>query len=219
MPQQLSFDLPSRTALGRDDFFISEANALAVAQVEQDDLWPNGKLVLGGPKGAGKTHLSHVWASQSGAKIIDAAGLEMPEENAVVVEDVHTIAGHHDAEEMLFHIHNAVLGRGGRLLLTGIGAPNHWPIALADLASRLQGTALVQIDEPDDMLLMAVLVKGFADRQLQPTPAVLTYLLRHSERSFAHAHQIVAAMDKRALSERRTINRDLARDVLADLAR
>ena len=30
MEEQLSFDLPVRTALGREDFFLSPANALAV---------------------------------------------------------------------------------------------------------------------------------------------------------------------------------------------
>ena len=30
MPRQLTFDLPVRPALGRGDFFVSDANALAL---------------------------------------------------------------------------------------------------------------------------------------------------------------------------------------------
>ena len=75
MAEQLNFDLPVRAALGRDDFFVSPANAMAMGLV---DLWPNwsaGKLVLSGPKGAGKTHLVHVWAAMSGAHIVSATSL------------------------------------------------------------------------------------------------------------------------------------------------
>ena len=67
MAEQLSFDLPVRAALGREDFFVSPANAEAVAMVEGWQGWPSRKLVLTGPAGAGKTHLAHVWAGLAGA--------------------------------------------------------------------------------------------------------------------------------------------------------
>jgi len=53
--RQLAFDLPARTALGREDFFVSPANAQAVAMIDGWRDWPARKLVLCGPRGAGKT--------------------------------------------------------------------------------------------------------------------------------------------------------------------
>jgi hypothetical protein len=50
MAEQLSFDLPARPALGRDDFFISPSNALAVALIDTPQSWMNGKLMLFGPQ-------------------------------------------------------------------------------------------------------------------------------------------------------------------------
>ena len=38
MARQLSFDLPAKTALGREDFFVSPANALAVAMISANVL-------------------------------------------------------------------------------------------------------------------------------------------------------------------------------------
>jgi hypothetical protein len=73
MAEQLVFDLPVRPAMGRDDFFVTGSNAVALAQVDGWRDWPFGKLVLVGPEGAGKTHLAHVWAAGSGARIITAA--------------------------------------------------------------------------------------------------------------------------------------------------
>ena len=48
MATQLSFDLPSKTALGREDFFVSPANAAAVALIESWPDWPSRKLLLTG---------------------------------------------------------------------------------------------------------------------------------------------------------------------------
>ena len=72
MSRQLSFDLPALPALGRDDFFVSRSNAAAVAMIEGWQDWPARKLALIGPKGAGKTHLVHVWAGLSGGRIVAA---------------------------------------------------------------------------------------------------------------------------------------------------
>ena len=66
MRRQLTFDLPVRPALGRGDFFVSPANALAIAQIDAGT-WPAGKLLLIGPEGAGKSQLAQVWATETGA--------------------------------------------------------------------------------------------------------------------------------------------------------
>jgi len=46
MAEQLIFDLPAHEALGREDFFVSDANRDAVAMVTKPEAWPEGKLVL-----------------------------------------------------------------------------------------------------------------------------------------------------------------------------
>lgn len=223
MPRQLTFPLPVREALGRDDFFISPTNALALGTVENWQGWPSGKLVLVGPKGAGKTHLANIWAAETGAIILHAQDLADAQPDAlaiwrrIVVEDADQIAGNPAAEVALFHLHNLVLAAGGRLLLTAAAAPNRWPLALPDLASRMQATAAVQIDPPDDAVLSAVLVKLFADRQLAVPPALIAWLPARMERSFEAARALVAELDRRALAEGRPITRALAAEVLDSL--
>lgn len=219
---QLPLPLPSRTALGWEDFFVSPANMLAVAQIEGWRAWPAHKLVLVGPPGSGKTHLAHVWAAQSGARIVKARDLDSDTIPAlaggpVCVEDIEEIAGDRAAEEMLFHLHNLVLANGGTLMVTATRAPAHWPLALPDLASRMMHAQLAQISEPDDSLLAALLAKLFADRQLLPGPEVLSYLVRHMPRSYATAARLVAALDAEALAHQRDITRPMAARVLSRL--
>ena len=72
MSEQLIFDLPQKTAFGREDFFVSPSNDLAVRTIENWQDWPLGKLVLCGPKGSGKSHLAHIWAEDVGAIAVNA---------------------------------------------------------------------------------------------------------------------------------------------------
>jgi len=219
MAQQLSFDLPVRPALGREDFFVSPANAEAVAMIEGWQGWPSRKLILAGPAGAGKTHLTHVWAALSGARII--GGHDLPDadiptlaQGPVAVEDAHLIAGDRAAEDALFHLHNLTLAEGYTLLITARTAPHLWGLTLPDLASRMQGTLLTELRAPDDALLSAVLMKLFADRQLSPSPDTIPYLARRIERSFDAARETVEALDRAALAQGRAITRSLAARVL-----
>ncbi len=224
MTGQLPFDLPHRPARGRTDFLVTPANAQALAAVDGWRAWPEGKLALIGPPGSGKTHLAHVWAAESGAGILPAAALAdadidaLARHGAVVVEDVGAAPAPPAAEAALQHLHNHLLAGGGRLLLTAARPPARWPVALPDLASRMQATATATLAPPDDALLAAVLVKLFSDRQVVVPPAVISYLVTRMERSLAQAGRIVARLDRAALARRAPIRLPLARAVLDDMA-
>lgn len=221
MAEQLAFDLRSKPALGREDFYISPANAVAVATLAAPDAWPNGKMALIGPRGAGKTHLAHVFAAETGARIVKAATLASADIEAlagrpVVVEDVPAIADDPDAQAALFHLHNLTLASGNALLVTGAQPPSRWPLTLPDLASRMQGTAITQIEPPDDALLSAVLLKLFNDRQTPVDPTVIPYLVSRMERALGSAADLVAALDTAALARKQPVTRPLAARVLED---
>lgn len=219
MAEQLVFDLPVETAFGRDDFFTSAANAEAVSALEQWADWPLGKLVLVGPAGAGKSHLARIWADLAGAQVIEADGDWSVDgiQGAVCVENVHKIAGTRAVEEKLFHLHNIQAQAGAALLMTGQGVPSGWTIGLPDLASRLQGSQLVQLGAPDDTLLAAVLLKQCADRQLQVEPGVVEYILRRAERSFEGMRDLVAMLDRVSLQRKRPVGQGLVREMLAQM--
>lgn len=214
MPRQLAFDLPVRAALGREDFFVSPANSDALALIDAPERWPLGKLLLTGPHGSGKSHLAEVFAHDRQALIIEGADLfEMGEPpRAVVVENAEGVASRH--EEALFHLHNRLAETGGLLLLTACEPPGRWGLCLPDLLSRMQATAIARLSPPDDALLSAVIVKLFADRQVQVPPALIPYLVSRIDRSFAAARALVAALDARALALGRPVTRALAAEFL-----
>ena len=222
MPQQLAFEWPVGVARGPEDFFVAAPNAEAFALVEAPQTWPDGKLLLTGPEGSGKSHLARIFQTQNDALLLSAGALGAATQHAtpaVIVEDLHLLPA--QDEVTLFHLHNNLRAAGIPLLLTSAQPATVLSVALPDLASRLQATTTVQIAPPDDALLSALLMKLFADRQIAPKPELIRYLLPRIERSFAAAAAIVAALDHTALQTQRKINRALAAELLdkADAAR
>lgn len=224
MANQLTLDLalPPPT-YAREDFVVAEGNREALAWIDRWPDWPAPALSLNGPTGCGKTHLGRIWAARSSAIVMTGADLD-----GMSVTDLTSLAATSPAiviegaerapERGLFHLYNLVRERGGHILLISAEPPARWSIALPDLASRLRAAPATAVAPPDDELLGSIILKQLSDRQLHAGAGVVQYLVSHMERSADAARRVVAALDGRALTERREIDRRLAMDVLADLA-
>ena len=218
---QLTFDLPHRAALGAEDFLVSDCNRAAVKLIDAWPQWSDQVQLLIGPPASGKTHLARVWQALSGARALSPDKLRMDFVDGMeagtplVVEDADRTACE---EKALFHLVN--LARENRLfvLLTARCAPIRWRLLLPDLLSRLNAVPAVEIGPPDEALIRTVMLKHFADRQLDIDPKVLTYLSLHVDRSLAAAAAAVAAIDRAALATGRKISRQLVSEVLAGTA-
>jgi chromosomal replication initiation ATPase DnaA len=218
---QLTLDLPHRAALGAEDFLVSDCNRAAVKLIDAWPQWSDQVQLLIGPAASGKTHLARVWQALSGAETLDPGTLRidvvdrMKAATPLIVEDADRAAYE---EKSLFHLLN--LAREHRLfvLLTARNVPSRWRLSLPDLLSRLNASPAVEIGAPDEALIRTVMLKHFADRQLDIDPKVLTYLALHVDRSLAAAAAAVAAVDRAALATGRKISRQLVTDVLAGAA-
>lgn len=216
--QQLVFDLPHRPAFGAEDFFVSVSNQRAVELLDLWPAWPSWAVIVVGPAGSGKSHLTHVWRMQADAACLDAAGLS--EESVALLERHKTLVVENidrgiNNEKVLFHILNTAQQQRLSVLMTSRAAPGDIAAGLPDLRSRLRALPVVTIAPPDAALLTAVLVKLFADRQLRVAPPVITYLALRIERSVAAAARVVDIIDRHSLSARRKITRPLVAEALA----
>ena len=215
--RQLVFDLPQRSALGLEDFFVSQSNRAAVDLVDSWPDWPHWGAIIVGPEGSGKTHLATVWQKTAHAASLAAAALDegavglMGANRALLVEDLDR--GIAD-DRILFHLFNLAREHKASILMTSRVPPGEMKIALPDLRSRLRAVPLVEIAAPDEALIKAVLVKLFADRQLQVEPHVVNFIALRTERSMAAVNDIVERLDHAALAMQRRVSRALAGEVL-----
>jgi chromosomal replication initiation ATPase DnaA len=210
---QLRLDLNRSPRFSAEDFVQSPSNAEAVRQINSWPQWHGGVLTLIGPEGCGKSHLAKMWQDRVGAvrwQPEQAQNLQILLGKPVLIEgDVEPVP-----DETLFHLINMAANTGGGLLITARSAPSAWPASLPDLRSRLNALPVVEIEEPDDLVLEEVIRKFFRERNIRPTDDLVPYLLKRIERSVPKALEIVIRLDEAADAEQRPISRALARQFL-----
>ncbi len=218
-PRQLPLDLGGQPGFSRDELIVTPSNAAAVALIDQWPQWPANFMVLAGPPGSGKSHLASIWAGKAEALSIDPLQADAIETAAKAGANI-LIDGISDRpfdENALFHLVNATRETGKHLLITSRRWPSQWPVALADLMSRIKSAPMVEISEPNDQLLSGVITKLFADRQIAIDSSVVRFLVSRIERSLATAQDIVARIDRAALEQQARVTRQLASSVLTEM--
>lgn len=220
-PRQLALDLPLEPALEADDFLLGEANLEAWLLLSQWPDWPHPVTRLHGPAATGKSHLTRIWSARTGARAVGPAAIS-EELGSLVGEGARKAFVIEDADRSgldetgLFHLINHVAESGGSLLVTARLPIGEWGLGLPDLVSRLRAANVVRLGHPDTDLLERLLVKLFADRQIDVAPNVAAYTAVHIERAFAAAADLVARLDKASFEQRRRITLPLVAQVLAE---
>jgi len=210
---QLLLDIGLSGSMSRDDLIVTRANRAAVKLIESWPNWPGPFVIVAGPPGSGKTHLATIWRDLAGARACDPAHLTEEDLGAAQAGEPLLIDGMEPGafdETALFHLMNAVRAGGSSLLMTSASWPGAWRVTTPDLRSRIQATTTVEIGEPDDDLLMGVMAKLFADRQIAVDPAVIRYIASRIERSLASASAIVDRLDRASLARKAKITRAFA---------
>ena len=218
-PKQLPLPLPVRAALGREDYFVSRSNGLAVALLDDWQSWPNGKMILVGPAGAGKTHLAHVWAAETGAAIVPAAdlpGADIPAlaRGPICVEDADRSAGDRETEEALFHLYNRLRDGGRHLLVSASCAPRLLPVILPDLASRLSWGVTFHLSGLDDAQRLEALKLRARDHGLALPDEVARYILHRGPRSLPGLFAAMSELDNASLSAQRKLTIPFLKETL-----
>ncbi len=215
---QLVLDLPHAETWDEADFFITSRNEQALRLINSWPDWQTPAAVIFGPSRSGKTYLAKIWERRAKAAFLEASNLAahvwQEPYQPLVLEDVDRGAF---CETSLFHHLNLAREQGSFILLTARTPPGQWEVALPDLRSRIRSYPAVEIHQPDEEHLAALLLKHFSDRQIEIAPDVITYLVTRMERSMAAAQRLTAHIDKIALSEHRKITRAFAAKVFKEL--
>ena len=222
MAEQLVFDLPQRTALGRAAFLISDSNREAVALIDGFADWNMPVQWIYGPAGSGKSHLAAVLSHQCTALSVDASHLLKDEisqllegshkPDAVIVDRLDGLPP--ECEEALFHLLNFSHHENLKILLLSEKPAAQLTVGLADLASRLKAVAAIALTSPDDALMRGLMAKLFSDRQLKVDARVIDYLLPRVVRDYADMAALIDNIDRQALTEKRAITVPMVAEIL-----
>lgn len=179
---------------GQGQFISGEANRLALAHIERWREWPIPISVLSGPPLSGKSTLGRHFETISGGSVIDNANRQ--------------------AQDMLFHQWNVARDSGVPLLLIAREAPENWTISLPDLRSRLAAVPHVRIEEPDDVLMRALIETGLARAGSAYAPDVPEWIARRLERSYAAVASALDTLNRASIASSRKISVASAKEAL-----
>jgi chromosomal replication initiator protein DnaA len=222
-------------------FAVGLSNQMAVSAVRAVLEQPGKKynpLVLVGKSGLGKTHLLNAigleLATAPGAVVaclstqafideliaaidgnrIDWWRARYRRATALLLDDIHLIAGKDRTQEELFNLFNLFQDQERQLVFTAPAHPNTLAGVEQRIASRLEGGLVAEMGEPDRAVRRTVLERIFAQQQLAPDAALLDYL---ADRSVDSARTLVGVLQRvvsAAATQDRPLTAGLAREVL-----
>ena len=218
--KQLYFDMPDKTALGIEDYIITESNSFAFDLISRMIRGEINQGVISGPSFSGKTHLSKILIKNIGIneslyidrdykKIIERVGSS----NLIVIENIDKLIEDR-SEEDLFHIINFTKESDKKLLMTSGKSISNIEFKLEDLKSRLNAILEAKIMQPDDELMKLVLIKIFNDKQLLINPNVINFLKSRLERSYKSINDFIEKIDKFSLEKGKKITIALINDLI-----
>ena len=199
----------------RENFVVSEPNLLAVQSLPSS-------AYLWGPSGSGKTHLATIWQSlHPKARMVDfsdltAAFLEetFADPESTVIENLGRNPSRAQ-EEHLLHLYNILRSAQKPLLITAAFPLPHFAGQLPDLTTRLTTLSSFTLGEPDDDLLLGILLKRFSDLGITATERALAFLLKHIPRSYEALHHWTTRLQHATLTSPQTLTIPLIKRLLA----
>ena len=189
--EQSFFNYQFKTKFFKNDFFVGKSN------IEAYNLIINTKninnLFLIGPSKSGKTHLSFIWQKKFNAIIYNNNINQILENKSnVIIDNIFNNIN----EEEIFHIINHCSSVKSKILVTSNIKLNEYIFQLKDLSSRLKTFINVNIDLPDDELLINLMTKLFHDKQIiVKNPEIFHYIIKRVHRSYDKIFHLIDKID------------------------
>ena len=87
---------------------------------------------------------------------------------------------------------------------------------LSDLKSRSKNFTLTSIENPDDDLIFALVLKNLSDRQISINKKLIDYIIKRIDRSYSNISDFVYKIDQLSLKKKRSIDFRIIKEALGD---
>ena len=209
--EQTFFNYNLKPHLAIDDYFVGNSNMKSYnILIKNND--SNNNFFLYGPNKSGKTHLSLIWKKKFNAlKYNNNLHEIINTKRNVLIDDIFNNIN----EEDTFHLINHCNLNQIKLLVTSHISLNEYFFKFKDLSSRLKTFIHIQIDLPDDELLINLMIKLFNDKQIIiKNPEIFNFILRRVQRSYEKIFLFIEKIDKLSLSKKRQLTIPLIKELI-----
>ena len=208
MIKQSSFNYQFNDNLNEFNFFVNETNFYAFNILINNK---NQSSFLYGPNKCGKSFLSQIWLKKNDAIQLNS-NIEFPLQNKknLLIDDILSFK-----EETVFHLVNNCILNNLKILITSNSKINDITFKFNDLSSRLRTFTYLEINQPNDEMLLTILTKLLIDKQfIIKSHDIFDYILRRVDRSYEGIHKIVNKLDILSLEKKRQLTIPLIKEIL-----
>jgi len=190
------------------NFFVNQTNFYAYDAIINSD----SKLsFLFGPKKSGKSYLAQIWLKKNNAKQYkNNYDFILNQKKNILIDNLLFFD-----EEKIFHIVNNCILNKSKVLVTSDSKINEIDFKIKDLSSRLKTFSILEINQPNDEMLLAILTKLLVDKQfIINSNDIFEYILRRVDRSYQGINEIVSKLDILSLEKKRQLTIPLIKEIL-----
>ena len=130
--------------------------------------------------------------------------------NSIIIEDLEESFD----EKLLYSIFNLVDQDNKYLLISSKKPIDTMKFTLPDLVSRLKNCIIAKIDQPDDELIYAIILKIFSDRQIKLDNKIIDYIIKRIARSYSKMHEFIYKIDELSLKKKKSINFKIIKEII-----
>jgi chromosomal replication initiation ATPase DnaA len=215
---QLLLDFDYEQNFRDDDFYVGKSNFYPFELINNWPNWEKNFLNISGEKFSGKTHLTNIFLKKfNGIKfessLLNNENLKTikPHQN-VVLENLNLNV----SEELIYTLFNIIDQDNKFLIITSSTPIAEIDFMLEDLKSRTKNCLLAKIENPDDELMFALILKNLSDRQITLDKKLIDFIIKRVERSYGKIFEFIYKIDKISLKKKKSIDFKIINEALEE---
>ena len=215
---QLLLDFDYEQNFKDDDFYVGKSNFYPFELINNWPKWQKNFLNISGEKFSGKTHLTNIFLKKFDGIRIESNLLTdenlkiiKPYQN-VVLEDLDLNAN----EKLIYSLFNIIDQDNKFLIITSSEPIAEINFKLMDLKSRTKNCLLAKIENPDDELMFALILKNLSDRQITLDKKLIDFIIKRVERSYGKIFEFIYKIDRISLKKKKSIDFKIINEALEE---
>ena len=200
------------------DFYVSKSNAHIFKLINNWSYQKEKFINIIGEKFSGKSHLINIFLEiNNGIKITsdklnDDFLKKVKLYQNVIVEDLTAQIN----EKLFYSLFNIVELENKNLIITSRISIEKINFKLPDLKSRVKKFTLSSIENPDDELIFALILKNLSDRQISIDKKLIYYIINRIDRSYSNISDFIYKIDQLSLKKKKSIDFKIIKEALGD---
>jgi len=215
---QLLLDFDYEQNFRDDDFYVGKSNFYPFELINKWPKWEKNFLNISGEKFSGKTHLTNIFLKKFNGIRVESSLLN--DENLKAIKPYQNVVLENldlDINEKLIYTLFNIIDQDNKFLIITSSEPiAEINFKLEDLKSRTKNCLLAKIENPDDELMFALILKNLSDRQITLDKKLIDFIIKRVERSYGKIFEFIYKIDKISLKKKKSIDFKIINEALEE---